>query len=85
MSKKTRYVARLPDVKGYIYYSQTEHDIWQDLYLRPLGNLSEYACFAYQKGLNELGLSESYPHSLSICMILVGIKRGLAHRFIVPG
>ncbi|NRB22190.1 phenylalanine 4-monooxygenase [Shewanella sp.] len=59
MSKNTEYVARLPDADGHIDYPQAEHDIWQALYSRQLGNLSAYACSEYQQGLIDLGLSDS--------------------------
>ncbi|BAJ01503.1 phenylalanine 4-monooxygenase [Shewanella violacea] len=59
MSKNTQYKARSPDADGHIDYPQPEHDIWQALYSRQLGNLSEYACSEYQQGLKDLGLSDN--------------------------
>ncbi|MEI6860110.1 MAG: phenylalanine 4-monooxygenase [Shewanella sp.] len=74
MSKNIRYEARLPDVKGYIDYPQAEHDIWQALYLRQQGHLSEYACSEYQQGLNELGLLENcIPQLKDIDRVLLDI------------
>ncbi|WP_076411137.1 phenylalanine 4-monooxygenase [Shewanella sp. UCD-KL12] len=65
MSKDTQYVARLPDENGHIDYPQNEHETWQALYARQLGNLPKYACDEYQQGLLDLGLSGSKIPQLS--------------------
>ncbi|MBL4816135.1 MAG: phenylalanine 4-monooxygenase [Shewanella sp.] len=74
MSKNTQYVARLPDADGHIDYPQAEHDIWQALYSRQLGNLSAYACNEYQQGLIDLGLSDSHiPQLQDIDKVLLDL------------
>lgn len=56
MSKQTMYEARLPDSNGYIAYPDNEHEVWQALYDRQEGNLPQYACDAYLKGLDNLAM-----------------------------
>ncbi|WP_272877529.1 phenylalanine 4-monooxygenase [Shewanella eurypsychrophilus] len=65
MSKETQYVARLPDENGHIAYPTEEHETWQALYSRQLGNLAKYACAEYQQGLIDLGLSPNRIPQLS--------------------
>ncbi|RTR36753.1 phenylalanine 4-monooxygenase [Shewanella canadensis] len=72
MSKITEYVARQPDANGHIHYPQEEHDIWRELYLRQVGNLSQYACPEYRQGLKDLGLSgEKIPQLTEIDKVLL--------------
>lgn len=48
----------MPDDKGYIAYSDNEHEIWQALYNRQKDNLPHYACDAYLQGLDNLALPD---------------------------
>ncbi|NRD74650.1 phenylalanine 4-monooxygenase [Shewanella sp. VB17] len=72
MSKKTEYMARLPDANGLLHFPKEEHDIWQALYNRQLSNLSLYACTEYQSGLKALALShDTIPQLTNIDKVLL--------------
>lgn len=58
-ASKTGYRARLPDARGHIAYSDTEHATWQALMQRQLGMIEGRVCQQYLDGLERLALPES--------------------------
>ena len=52
----TPYVARQPDERGFIHYSETEHAVWRTLIERQLALLEGRACPEYLDGIQRLGL-----------------------------
>ncbi len=52
----TPYVARQPDERGFIHYSEAEHAVWQALIERQLALLEGRACTEYLEGIQRLGL-----------------------------
>ncbi len=71
MSKHTEYVARLPDANGQLFFPQEEHAVWQALYNRQQGNLTQFACSEYQRGLEKLNLSnDKIPQLTDIDKVL---------------
>ncbi|MEE4465518.1 phenylalanine 4-monooxygenase, partial [Azotobacter chroococcum] len=52
----TPYVARQPDERGFIHYSETEHAVWQTLIERQLALVEGRACAEYLDGIQRLGL-----------------------------
>ncbi|MFB8829388.1 phenylalanine 4-monooxygenase [Azotobacter sp. CWF10] len=52
----TPYVARQPDERGFIHYSEAEHAVWQTLIERQLALLEGRACTEYLDGIQRLGL-----------------------------
>ena len=71
MSKHTEYVARLPDANGQLFFPQEEHAVWQALYNRQQGNLTQFACSEYQRGLENLNLSsDKIPQLTDIDKVL---------------
>ena len=56
--KTSPYVARQPDARGFIDYSEAEHRVWQTLIERQLRVVESRACQAYLDGLDMLAL----PH-----------------------
>lgn len=57
MTKSTQYISHEPDAQGYINYSESEHQIWQQLYARQITNLPTRACQAYLDGIDALNMS----------------------------
>lgn len=55
-SKKTSYVARLPDEHGIIHYTPEEDSVWHDLYARQIKIIENRACDEYMEGLALLNL-----------------------------
>lgn len=56
--KTTQYVARQPDEKGFIHYSDSEHQVWNTLITRQMKVLEGRACQEYFDGIEQLAL----PH-----------------------
>lgn len=56
MSKGTQYLARQPDVQGFIQYPEDEHQVWEQLYARQAVNLPGRACKEYLQGLDALAM-----------------------------
>ncbi|MBB2496511.1 phenylalanine 4-monooxygenase [Aquipseudomonas ullengensis] len=56
--KTTQYVAREPDVSGFIHYPADEHERWNTLITRQLKVIEGRACQEYLDGIEQLGL----PH-----------------------
>ena len=54
--KKTNYVAKIPDDKGYIHYTDEENRIWSLLYERQSEIVKHRACDEYMKGHKILAL-----------------------------
>ena len=56
MAKKTNYIAKTPDHKGLITYSDEEHTVWRDLYAQQIPSTRQYADDIYLKGLDLLDM-----------------------------
>jgi phenylalanine-4-hydroxylase len=68
---KTKYVAKKPDAKGYINYSDAENAVWKALYNRQYPLVEKRAHEAYLKGLKVLGLNnERIPQCVEVSQIL---------------
>ncbi len=52
----TQYKARKPDQRGFIHYSDSEHQVWQTLISRQLKVIEGRACQEYLDGIQQLGL-----------------------------
>lgn len=74
--KSSQYIARKPDSKGVIHYSNVEHDTWQTLYTRQMKVLPERACSEFLDGLKLLGLSSSRIPQLSEVNSILGQATG---------
>ena len=55
-SKKTEYVAKNVDANGIATYTDTEHQVWHELYKRQSAIVQHRACDEYLHGLKLLGL-----------------------------
>jgi phenylalanine-4-hydroxylase len=62
--KKTKYIAKKPDINGNIHYTDIEHNTWKHLYERQVPLIQELACEEYLKGLELLNLN---PHKIPQC------------------
>jgi len=58
MAKQTKYIAKTPDHKGIIYYSEEEHAIWRDLYAQQIPSAERYSASPYLAGLDMLSMSD---------------------------
>ena len=56
MSKGTKYVARKPDERGIVHYSDDEHAVWNELITRQLEIVQGRACQEFLDGLEILEL-----------------------------
>ena len=65
MMKGTTYRARKPDENGFIDYPDEEHETWSILYNRQMSVISDRACFEFQQGLQQLGLTADRIPQLS--------------------
>jgi phenylalanine-4-hydroxylase len=52
----THYLAREPDVSGFIHYPQAEHQVWNTLITRQLKLIEGRACQEYLDGIEQLDL-----------------------------
>ncbi|MFC0709172.1 phenylalanine 4-monooxygenase [Azorhizophilus paspali] len=52
----TPYVARQPDERGFIHYSEAEHAVWRTLIERQSALIEGRACVQYLDGIRRLGL-----------------------------
>lgn len=69
--KTTQYVARQPDERGFIHYSDSEHQVWHTLISRQMKVLEGRACQEYFDGLEQLGLpTERIPQLGEINRVL---------------
>ncbi len=60
MPTKHIYVAKQPDARGYIDYTDEENAIWNELYTRQMPIVEKRACQAYMDGLEALGLKADH-------------------------
>ena len=68
---KSNYVAKKPDGSGYVYYTESEHNVWKTLYTRQYQLIKENACNEYLSGFNELNISiDTIPQLPKINKIL---------------
>jgi phenylalanine-4-hydroxylase len=51
MGKSSKYVAKVPDSKGHIAYTDEEHAVWHDLITRQRPLVQKYACPEYLEAL----------------------------------
>jgi phenylalanine-4-hydroxylase len=58
MPNKNNYLAKTPNSKGFIDYSDQEHAMWAALYQRQWPNTQKYAAHAYNSGLKKLVMPE---------------------------
>lgn len=56
--KKSKYVSKIPDAKGWVNYTDEEEVIWHDLYVRQINNIQNRACQEYMEGIDKIGLSK---------------------------
>lgn len=69
--KKTSYVAKPVDEKGYAKYSPAEHAIWKKLFSRQFKIVKDYACDEFIDGIKLLNLrEEAIPQCPDISAIL---------------
>lgn len=54
MGKSTKYVAKTPDERGLIAYSDEEHAVWHDLITRQQPVVEKYACSEYLDALGRM-------------------------------
>lgn len=57
MKQKSKYVSKKPDPQGYVNYTDEEHGVWHDLYVRQMKLLPARACKEYLQGIEALGLT----------------------------
>lgn len=55
--KKSKYISRKPDEKGFVAYSADETSVWHDLFVRQMQLLENRACQEYLYGIHALGLT----------------------------
>ncbi len=51
MGKTSKYIAKVPDEKGFIHYTDEEHKVWHDLITRQRPLVEKYACPEYLEAL----------------------------------
>jgi len=54
--KRTQYLAREPDEKGFIHYPDSEHEVWNRLITRQLEVVQGRACQEYLDGIEQLAM-----------------------------
>ncbi|MDP6968250.1 MAG: phenylalanine 4-monooxygenase [Gammaproteobacteria bacterium] len=72
MSKRSNYIAKTPDHKGVINYTEHEHAIWRDLYTQQFESTAKYAASSYLAGQALLPMSEQcIPkcHEITECLM----------------
>ena len=60
VTKKTKYIAKQPDVNGHIPYTAKENETWSILYQRQRPIVEKHACQEYLHGLDLLALSPNH-------------------------
>lgn len=58
--KKTKYISKQPDEKGFVAYNADENSVWHDLYVRQMKLLENRACQEYLDGITALGLTKDH-------------------------
>jgi len=53
---KSKYIAKIPDSKGFVDYTNEENSVWKTLYQRQLPLIEQRACKEYLAGFESLGL-----------------------------
>jgi len=72
MSKISNYVAKSPDARGFIHYTDEEHGIWQDLITTQLPMLKGSACDEYIDALQLMDFpTDRIPQLADISEILL--------------
>lgn len=56
----SKYISHQPDAKGFVNYSQQEHQVWEKLFTRQLELLPNRACDEFIHGLKALNLKPSH-------------------------
>ena len=59
------YTSKTANTQGFIHYTETEHQTWQQLYQRQLAALKHSACDEFQTGVKALALSPTHIPQLS--------------------
>lgn len=59
MPKSSKYVAKVPDERGHILYSDEENAVWADLYSAQEDNVEAYMAREYLDGLGRLDLPKT--------------------------
>jgi len=54
---QSNYIAKQPDVHGWVDYTDAENAVWKTLYERQTKLIEQRACPEYLKGINTLGLN----------------------------
>ena len=63
-TKQTKYIAKKPDVNGFIHYTDGEHQVWNALYSRQIKLIENRACAAFVDGIRKLELN---AHQIPQC------------------
>jgi phenylalanine-4-hydroxylase len=58
MEFTSKYVAHVPDEKGFIHYSDEEHRVWSILFERQMKLISNRACDEFLVGLKALKITQ---------------------------
>lgn len=58
--KKTKYISKKPDEKGFVAYTADENSVWHDLYVRQMKLLENRACQEYLDGIEALGITPDH-------------------------
>lgn len=70
-AKKSAYLAKKPDVNGYIAYTAEEDAVWRDLYERQIKIIEGRSCDEYMRGLELLNMPrDRVPQCEDISKIL---------------
>ena len=71
MDFKTKYVAHMPDEKGYVHFTAEEDAVWRDLITRQQNVIEHRACPQYLLGLEQLNFSvDQVPQLAAVSAIL---------------
>ncbi len=71
MDKRHVYIAKQPDGRGYIPYTDEENAVWHTLYQRQVPIVAPRACQAYLDGLEALKLSPDHvPQCADVSKVL---------------
>jgi phenylalanine-4-hydroxylase len=73
MPKESKYVAKIPDVNGYVSYTDEEHRVWRKLYREQEEITKKYSCNEFRKGLDDIGnISNFIPQLKNLSDKLIG-------------
>jgi phenylalanine-4-hydroxylase len=65
MTTQSKYEAKLPDVNGYVNYTDDEHRIWRKLYREQEEITKKYSCNKFRKSLEKLGKISNFIPQLN--------------------